>query len=159
MLTAIVVASRVGAAIAAELGSMAVTEQIEALDALGLSPVQFLVVPRLLALVALLPLLTIIADVISILSGLYVASGIAHISHDSFITSMRLTITPLDVEKGLLKTVFFAVIIVVIGAYQGMQTRGGAAGVGRATTGAVVISIILIFGANLLLSYILFGVS
>ncbi|MGH7707172.1 MAG: MlaE family ABC transporter permease [Vulcanimicrobiaceae bacterium] len=157
MLTAVVVASRVGAAIAAELGSMAVTEQIEALEALGFSPAQMLVVPRLLALLAMLPLLTVMADIVSIVGGMYIAYVVAHISYDSFITSMRQTITFLDFEKGLLKTLVFAVIIGLIGAYQGMRTRGGAAGVGRATTGAVVISIILIFAANFVLSYIMFG--
>ena len=156
MLSAVVVAGRTGAAIAAELGSMVVTEQIEALLSLGLSPTRMLVVPRLVALVAMLPLLTVMAVVVSILGGMWVANITAHISTESFITSARQALPFGDVLKGLAKTLVFAVIIAIIGAYQGLQTRGGAAGVGKSTTGAVVTSIILIFVFNFALSYILF---
>ncbi|HEX3468041.1 MAG TPA: ABC transporter permease [Candidatus Elarobacter sp.] len=157
MLSAVVVAGRTGAAIAAELGSMVVTEQIEALQALGLSPTRMLVVPRLVALVAMLPLLTILADIVSIVGGMWVASVTAHISNESFLESARGGLPFADVLRGLLKSVVFAVIIAIIGAYQGLQTRGGAAGVGKSTTGAVVTSIILIFMFNFALSYLLFG--
>lgn len=157
MLSAVVVAGRVGAAIAAEMGSMVVTEQIEALQSLGLAPARFLVVPRLLALMIMLPLLTIFADVVSIGGGMWIANAYAHISYDSFLTSARQTIGIDDVLKGLLKSLIFAIIIAMIGAYQGLQTKGGAAGVGKATTGAVVISIIMIFITNFLMSYFLFG--
>jgi phospholipid/cholesterol/gamma-HCH transport system permease protein len=157
MLSAVVVAGRTGAAIAAELGSMVVTEQIEALQSLGLSPTRMLVVPRLVALVVMLPLLTILADIISIIGGMWVAGVYAHISQESFITSARSALPFSDVLKGLFKSVVFAVIIAMIGSYQGLSTRGGAAGVGKATTGAVVTSIILIFIFNFALSYILFG--
>jgi phospholipid/cholesterol/gamma-HCH transport system permease protein len=157
MLSAVVVAGRTGAAIAAELGSMVVTEQIEALQSLGLSPVRMLVVPRLLALIVMLPLLTVLADIVSILGGMWVAGIYAHISQESFITSARAALPFEDVLKGLFKSVVFAVIIAMIGAYQGLTTRGGAAGVGKATTGAVVTSIILIFMFNFALSYVLFG--
>jgi phospholipid/cholesterol/gamma-HCH transport system permease protein len=156
MLSAVVVAGRAGAAIAAEFGSMVVTEQIEALQALGLSPVRMLVVPRLLALVIMLPLLTIFADIISILGGMWIAQASAHVSFESFIVSARQALPFTDVLKGLLKSIVFAVIIVAIGSYQGLATRGGAAGVGKATTGAVVTSIILIFIFNFAMSYILF---
>ncbi|BDE06468.1 ABC transporter permease [Vulcanimicrobium alpinum] len=157
MLSAVVVAGRTGAAIAAELGSMVVTEQIEALQSLGLSPTRMLVVPRLLALVAMLPLLCILADIVSIVGGMWVANIYAHISTESFITSARSVLPFNDVLKGLIKSAVFGVIIAIIGAYQGLSTRGGAAGVGKATTGAVVTSIILIFIFNFLLSYILYG--
>ncbi len=157
ILTAVVVAGRAGAAIAAELGSMVVTEQIEALEALGLSPVQFLVVPRLIALVVILPLLTLIGDIVAIVGGMYLANKTAHISYGEFITSVRQGSAFNDYLKGMLKAVFFAVIIVIIGCYQGLGVRGGAAGVGKATTGAVVTSIILIFITNFALSLILFG--
>jgi phospholipid/cholesterol/gamma-HCH transport system permease protein len=159
MLSAVVVAGRTGAAIAAELGSMVVTEQIEALQSLGLSPTRMLVVPRLLALVVMLPLLTVLADIVSIVGGMWVAGVYAHISQESFITSARAAVPFEDVLKGLFKSVVFAVIIAMIGSYQGLQTRGGAAGVGKATTGAVVTSIILIFMFNFALSYVLFGSS
>jgi phospholipid/cholesterol/gamma-HCH transport system permease protein len=157
MLSAVVVAGRTGAAIAAELGSMVVTEQIEALQALGLSPTRMLVVPRLVALVVMLPLLTIFAVIVSIIGGMWVANLYAHISNESFIASARSVLPFTDVLKGLLKSVVFAIIIAIIGAYQGLTTRGGAAGVGKSTTGAVVTSIILIFIFNFLLSYVLFG--
>jgi phospholipid/cholesterol/gamma-HCH transport system permease protein len=157
MLSAVVVAGRTGAAIAAELGSMVVTEQIEALQSLGLSPTRMLVVPRLLALVVMLPLLTILADIVSIIGGMWVAGIYAHISQESFITSARQAVPFADVLRGLFKSAVFGVIIAIIGSYQGLQTRGGAAGVGKATTGAVVTSIILIFIFNFALSYILFA--
>lgn len=157
MLGAVVVAGRVGSAIAAELGSMVVTEQIEALRSMGLQPARFLVVPRLLALLLMLPLLTIFADVVSILGGMWVAGAYAHISYDSYISSVRQAIDMSDVLKGVLKSVVFAAIIALIGAYQGLSTRGGAAGVGQAVTSAVVLSIILIFVSNFVLSFLLFG--
>ncbi|MBV9647470.1 MAG: ABC transporter permease [Candidatus Eremiobacteraeota bacterium] len=157
MLSAVVVAGRTGAAIAAELGSMVVTEQIEALEALGLSPVQMLVVPRLLALAIMLPILTSFADIVSVVGGMYLANTVAHISFETFISSARQAVTFTDVLKGLLKAGVFGCIIALIGSYQGLQTRGGAAGVGRATTGAVVTSIILIFAANFIMSFLLFG--
>jgi phospholipid/cholesterol/gamma-HCH transport system permease protein len=157
MLTAVVVAGRVGAAIAAELGSMVVTEQIEALRSMGLEPSRFLVVPRLVALLLMLPLLTIFADVVSILGGMWIAQTYAHVSYDSFIASVRQSIDFVDVIKGLLKAFVFAAIIAMVGAYQGLATRGGAAGVGQSTTFAVVLAIILIFVSNFVLSFLLFG--
>jgi phospholipid/cholesterol/gamma-HCH transport system permease protein len=157
MLTAVVVAGRVGAAIAAEIGSMVVTEQIEALRSMGLEPSRFLVVPRLLAMLVMLPLLTIFADVVSIVGGMWIAQTYAHISSDTFLSSARQLVGFEDVLKGLIKAVVFAAIIAVVGAYQGLSTRGGAAGVGQSTTGAVVLSIILIFISNFILSFLLFG--
>ncbi len=157
MLTGVVVAGRAGAAIAAEIGSMAVTEQLEALKALGLSPVRMLVVPRLIALLLMLPLLTIFADIVSIIGGMWLAKAAAGISYETFLQSARDNTPFLDYVKGLFKAVVFAAIIVIIGCYQGFGVRGGAAGVGKATTGAVVTSIILIFMANFILSMILFG--
>jgi phospholipid/cholesterol/gamma-HCH transport system permease protein len=157
MLSGVVVAGRAGAAIAAELGSMVVTEQIEALHALGLSPTRMLVVPRIVALVIMLPLLTIIADVVSIGGGMWLAKAIAHISYTTFIDSARSAVHFSDVLRGLVKSACFGAIIGLVGSHQGLQTRGGAAGVGAATTQAVVTSIILIFIANFLLSYVLYG--
>jgi len=156
MLSAVVVAGRAGAAIAAELGSMVVTEQIEALESLGLSPVRMLVVPRLIALIVMMPILTVLADIIAIVGGGYLAHTLAGIPYDTFVGSIRSYSHYSDFLKGLVKAVVFGGIIVLIGCYQGLSTRGGAAGVGRATTGAVVISIILIFMSNFLMSLILF---
>lgn len=157
MLTAVVVAGRVCAAIAAEIGSMVVTEQVEALQSLGLAPVRFLVVPRLLALMIMLPLLTVFADVVGVYGGAWIAHAQAHISYDDFMSSARQTIGFEDVVKGLFKSVIFGVIIALIGSYQGLTTSGGAAGVGKSTTSAVVTSIILIFIINFIMSYFLYG--
>ncbi len=157
MLTAVVVAGRVCAAIAAEIGSMVVTEQVEALQSLGLAPVRFLVVPRLLALMIMLPLLTVFADVIGVMGGQWIAHAQAHISYDDFMSSARQTIGFEDVVKGLFKSVVFGIIIALVGSYQGLTTSGGAAGVGKSTTSAVVICIILIFIINFVMSYFLYG--
>src|SRR5580700_6869725 len=127
---------------------MVVTEQIEALQALGLSPVRMLVVPRLLAMLVMLPMLTIFAEIVGIIGGMYIAQTYAHISNESFLNSMRFALPFGDVVRGLLKSFVFAIIIVAIGSYNGLNTRGGAAGVGRATTSAVVTAIILIFAFN-----------
>lgn len=157
MLTGIVVAGRAGSAIAAEIGSMVVTEQIEALRSMGIEPARYLVVPRLLALLVMLPLLTVFADVVSIIGGMWVAKAYANISYSDFMLSARTSISMADVDKGLFKAVVFAVIIALVGSYQGLRTRGGAAGVGKSTTGAVVIAMILIFIANFALSFLLYG--
>jgi phospholipid/cholesterol/gamma-HCH transport system permease protein len=157
MLTGVVVAGRSGSAIAAEIGSMVVTEQIEALTSMGLEVPRFLVLPRLLAMVVMLPLLTIFADVISVLGGMWIAQTYAHISPDTFMASVRETIGFGDMLKGVIKSIVFGAIVALVGAYQGLSTRGGAAGVGDSTTGAVVISIILIFVSNFVLSFLLFG--
>ncbi len=159
MLTGIVVAGRAGSAIAAEIGSMVVTDQVEALRSMGIEPARYLVVPRLLALVVMLPLLTIFADVISIIGGAWVAKIFAHIGYSDFMQSARTTISMGDVEKGLIKTVVFAAIIALVGSFQGLRTRGGAAGVGKSTTGAVVVSMMLIFISNFALSVLLYGSS
>ena len=157
LLSGVVVAGRAGAAIAAELGSMVVTEQVEALEARGLAPVQMLVVPRLLALAIMMPILTIFADIVSVVGGMWLAGTVAHISNETFIQSARQTVGIEDVLKGVFKAFVFGIIIAIVGSYQGLGTRGGAAGVGKATTGAVVISIILIFAANFTMSFLLFG--
>lgn len=157
MLTAVVVAGRVCAAIAAEIGSMVVTEQVEALQSLGLAPVRFLVVPRLLALMIMLPLLTVFADVVGVYGGAWIAHAQAHISYDDFMSSARQTIGFEDVVKGLFKSVIFGIVIALVGSYQGLTTKGGAAGVGKSTTNAVVTCIILIFIINFVMSYFLYG--
>ncbi|HET7813911.1 MAG TPA: ABC transporter permease [Candidatus Baltobacteraceae bacterium] len=157
MLTAVVVAGRVCAAIAAEIGSMVVTEQVEALQSLGLAPVRFLVVPRVLSLMIMLPLLTVFADVIGVMGGEWIANAQAHIAYNDFMSSARQTIGFEDVVKGLFKSVVFGIIIALIGSYQGLTTTGGAAGVGKSTTSAVVTCIILIFFVNFVMSYFLYG--
>ncbi|MFH1868505.1 MAG: ABC transporter permease [Candidatus Omnitrophota bacterium] len=148
VLTAIVVAGRVGASITAELGSMKVTEQIDALETLATNPVKYLVVPRFIAIVFMLPLLTVYADFIGMFGGYVVGVFKLHISSNMY---LNMTTNPLgikDVFTGLLKSVVFAVIIVIVGCYEGFRTSGGAEGVGRSTTLSVVTSFILIIAAD-----------
>ncbi len=148
VLTALVIAGRIGAAITAEIGSMQVNEQIEALDTMAINPVRFLVVPKLLALFLMLPCLTVIGDVAGMIGGYIV--GVFNLKINSYLylqTSFNY-LTLKDIYTGLSKSFIFAVIIVLVGCYQGFHTRGGAVGVGRATTISVVTSFILIIIAD-----------
>lgn len=156
VLTGIVVAARVGSAIAAEIGTMKVTEQIDALRSLGTSPIQYLVVPRFLALVIMLPVLTMMGMIVGSFGG-YVVATINGVSGPTFLNSARVWLVVRDVVMGLLKTVFFGAFIATVGTQQGLATTGGAAGVGRCTMNAVVLSMILIYISNFFLAYIMFG--
>jgi phospholipid/cholesterol/gamma-HCH transport system permease protein len=156
VLTAVVMAARSGSAIAAELGSMKVTEQIDALRALAVSPVRYLVVPRLLAGVVMLPALTAIADLVGTTGG-YIVAVMNGVAGGGFLSTLKTQVVPYDVFMGMLKTVFFAVVIVVVGAQQGLRTSGGATGVGKSTTSSVVISIVVIYILNFFLAYVMFG--
>lgn len=155
VLTAVVVAARAGSAMAAEIGSMKVTEQVDALRALAVDPVQYLVAPRLLAAIIMLPVITLIANLVGTAGG-YLVAIINGVPSESFLSSLRVLADTDDVARGLVKTVFFAVIIAIVGCYEGLRTRGGATGVGKSTTRAVVLSIVLIYISNFFLAYILF---
>jgi len=156
VLTAVVVAARSGSAIAAEIGSMKVTEQIDALRALAVSPVRYLIVPRLLAAIIMLPAVTIFADVVGIAGG-YAIAVINGVAGGGFVGTLKSWVLPYDVYMGLIKTIFFAAVIVIVGAQQGLLARGGATGVGRSTTNSVVISIVIIYILNFFLAYVMFG--
>ncbi len=156
VLTGIVVAARAGSAIAAEIGTMKVTEQIDALRSLGTSPIQYLAVPRLLALVIMLPVLTMIGMIIGSFGG-YVVATMNGVSGGSFLSSTRVWLDVYDVLMGLIKTVFFGAFIATVGTQQGLAASGGAAGVGRRTMNSVVISMILIYISNFFLAYVMFG--
>jgi len=148
VLTALVVAGRAGSSIAAELGTMKVTEQIEALETMAIHPVRFLVVPRFLALLVMVPMLTILGDLSGIFGGYLVGMGSLNISSDLY---MQVTFNYLelkDIYTGLLKAVVFGIIIALVSCYEGLNAKGGAEGVGRATTRSVVISFILIIVAD-----------
>ncbi len=148
VLTALVMAGRVGAAITAELGTMRVTEQIDALESLSTDPVNYLAVPRMVALLVMLPILVIYADLVGILGGYLVGVYKLGIGSNLY---MNMTWDPLrlkDVFTGLFKAAVFAVIIGGIACYEGFETQGGAEGVGRSTTLSVVISFILIITAD-----------
>lgn len=155
VLTGVVVAARAGSAIAAELGTMKVTEQIDALRALAVSPVQYLVVPRLLAAIIMVPLVCGLADAGGIFGGYWI-SGTQGVLGVTYLESIKQFLAPADFLKGIVKTLVFGVIIALVGCHQGLATRGGATEVGRATTNAVVLSIVLIYIANFVLTYFMF---
>lgn len=148
VLTAMVVAGRVGASITAELGTMKVTEQIDALYSLGSDPVKYLVVSRFIAGVCMLPLLTIMADFIGMFGGYVVAVFRLGITSSLYIHDSFNVLVMKDVLTGLTKSVAFGAIIVIVGCYQGFRARGGAEGVGRATTLSVVTSLVLIIASD-----------
>lgn len=148
VLTALVIAGRVGAAITAEVGTMRVTEQIDALQTLGTDPVRYLVVPRLVALVTMLPLLTLYADGIGILGGYLVGVYKLGIGSSMYMNMTWDALRFKDVTTGLFKAVVFGLIIATIACYEGFETSGGAEGVGRSTTLSVVVSFILIIAAD-----------
>ena len=148
VLTALVIAGRVGAAITAELGTMRVTEQIDALQTLATDPVRYLVTPRLLALVVMLPVLTLYADTIGILGGYLVAVYKLGIGSSLYMTMTQNALRFKDFFTGLFKAIVFAIIIATVACREGFETTGGAEGVGRSTTLSVVISFILIIAAD-----------
>ena len=158
MLTAIVVAGRAGSAITAEIGSMKVTEQIDALKMLAVSPVGYLVVPRVLAMLFMVPILTLFSDISGLIGGSIVANESAGIPYQVFWDSVRRMTLTEDLMKGLLKSVIFGLEVSIISCFQGLRTGRGAAGVGKATTGSVVISMVVIFITNYVLSLFLFTV-
>ena len=158
VLTALVVAGRVGASITAELGTMKVTEQIDALETLAANPVKYLVVPRFIALCLMLPLLTVYADFIGIVGGYII--GVYKLLIGSTIY-IQMTFDPLvfkDVFSGLLKSFIFAIIICIISCYEAFKTEGGAEGVGKSTTLSVVTSFILIIAADCLFTALFYFV-
>lgn len=157
MLTAIVVAARVGSAIAAEIGTMAVTEQVDALRSLGVSPVRYLVVPRFLAAVLMLPVLTVFADAAGIAGGWIVSVLGADVRSSVYLNSVFNMLGQRDLFLGLAKTFVFGAIIAVVGCAQGLRTTGGASGVGRSTTAAVVTSIVLVYVADYIMAELMFG--
>ena len=144
VLTAWMIAGRNGSGIASELGSMKVTEQIDAMRALGTDPIQKLVTPRLIATSVVLPLLTIIADFMGILGGYVIASLLLQITADQYWSLAWRSLVWNDVAQGLLKPLAFGIIISLVACYYGMSTTGGTQGVGRATTQAVVMAQIFV---------------
>jgi phospholipid/cholesterol/gamma-HCH transport system permease protein len=152
VLTALMVTGRVGSAIAAELGSMTVSQQIDAMRALGTDPVRKLVAPRIIALIITLPLLTVVADVVGIGGGWTVATGLYGMSSSSFFTSVRDGITTDDILGGVIKPIVFALIVGAIACHKGLSTEGGTVGVGRSTTRAVVTASIIVIVADFFLA-------
>lgn len=144
VLTSLLVGGRVGSGITAEIGSMKVTEQIDAMRTLGADPIKKLVVPRFIAAVISFPFLTIIADLAGIVGAMIMAEIELGVTPRLFISGMAGWVFISDLLSGILKTVFFGSIVATIGCYIGMNTEGGTQGVGRATTLTVVVSLVLI---------------
>jgi len=157
LLTAIIIAGRFGSAIAAEIGTMKVGEEIDALKTMGLNPIHFLVVPRFLALFIMLPALTLISDFVGIFGAYIFSIGPLDISSIRFINQTIEALVMKDLITGLIKTGVFAVIISFIGCYEGFIVEGGAEGVGKSTTNSVVASIFLIITADVVFTALFYS--
>ncbi len=157
VIAGLMVAGRVAAAIAAEIGTMRVTEQIDALTTLATNPIKYLVVPRLIAAVVSMPILVAIADSIGVFGGYVVSTQSLGFSGGIYLKNTVDFVTHQDVTSGLIKAAVFGFIIALMGCYNGFNSKGGAQGVGAATTNAVVSASILILAANYLLTSVLFS--
>jgi len=156
VLTALMVNGRAGSAMAAELGTMRVTEQIDALYVMATNPIKYLIVPRIIAGIVMLPVLTIVSDFLGILGGYFVGVILLNINSGMFVANILEYLDLDDIFHGLTKSAFFGLILTHIGCYEGFYTKGGAEGVGKATTQAVVISSVLILISDYFLTSIMF---
>ncbi len=156
VLTSLMVTARAGSAMAAELGTMRVTEQIDALYVMATNPVKHLIVPRVIAGVLMVPLLTVVSDFTGILGGYFVGVHILGINSGIFIKNITRLVELNDIYNGLVKAACFGLILSLIGCYKGFNTYGGAEGVGRATTEAVVLASISILISDYFLTAIMF---
>ena len=155
VIAGIMVAGRCGSAMAAQIGTMAVTEQIDALKMLSVHPTNYLVIPRVIAGITMLPVLAIVCMWSGIFGGMLIATT-EHISSVAFMHSVAEFVKPQDMIDGMAKTPVFGLIIALVACQQGMRTSEGAVGVGRATTNTVVISMVLIYIANFLLARVMY---
>ncbi|HEV2378481.1 MAG TPA: ABC transporter permease [Terriglobia bacterium] len=158
VLTALVVAGRVSSGIASEIGSMLVSEQIDALRAMGTDPQRKLVAPRLLATIVTLPLLTILSDFVALLGAYIISLTIAHLTSAEFWSPAYQSLDYHDVTQGLLKPFFFAIVIALVGCFQGLETTGGTEGVGKSTTQAVVVASVVILVLDFFITQFLIGI-
>ncbi|MGI6394251.1 MAG: MlaE family ABC transporter permease [bacterium] len=154
VITAIVLIAKNGSAMTAEIGSMKVTEQIDAMETMAVNPVRYLVIPRIFASLAVFPALTALANVVGILGGFIVAKTSSMINNAAFLHTMYFWVDPDDIWTGLVKAFFFGFIVSTICCFHGLKTKGGAKGVGSATTTAVVISTVTILIADYIMTYI-----
>lgn len=156
VLAGIMVAARCGSAMAAQIGTMAVTEQIDALRSLNVHPTNYLVLPRLIAGVTMLPILGLVGMYAGVLGGYLVSVPLTGVPSGSFWSSIRQFVEPSDFVGGMLKTVVFGLVVALVACQQGLRTKGGAVGVGRATTNTVVITMVLIYVLNYFLTAVLY---
>jgi len=155
-ITALMVTGRAGSAMAAELGTMRVTEQIDALYTMSVNPLQYLVMPRILAGIVMLPFLTIVSDFIGVVGGYFVGVELLKINSGIFMARIVEFVDLGDIFNGLAKSAVFGLILSLVGCYKGFNTTGGAAGVGRATTQSVVISSVSILISDYFLTAVMF---
>lgn len=156
VLTSLMVTARAGSAMAAELGTMRVTEQIDALSVMATNPVKHLIVPRVIAGVVMVPILTIVSDFVGILGGYFVGVIILNINSGIFVKNITRYVELDDIFNGLIKAAVFGLILSLVGCYKGFNTSGGAEGVGRATTEAVVLASVTILVSDYFLTAIMF---
>lgn len=152
VLTALIVGGRIGSGMTAEIGTMKVTEQIDALRSMAADPVKKLVAPKLVATLVMLPVLTIIGDGLGILGGLVIATFTLNLTPGLYLNDVFEALTFADVGSGIAKSFFFAYFIAIVGCYNGLNTAGGADGVGRATTNTVVLAAILVLVSDFFLT-------
>lgn len=155
VLAATMLSGRVGSAMAAVLGTMRVTEQIDALVSMGANPIHYLVVPRFLACLLLIPALTIMADFMGIVGGYFFSTVVLDIDHYQYLNNSRSFVRGWDFFLGIFKSFFFGAIIAIVSCYRGFHCQPGAEGVGRAATAAFVISFVLILAVDLMLNIFL----
>lgn len=154
LLTAFILTSRVGAAMAAELGTMSVTEQVDAIRAMGVDPLTYLVAPRFAACVVMMPVLAVFTNVTGILAAAWMSIGVLGVNPTFYFRNMRAYTDPWDLTSGLIKAVFFGMIIASVACYQGLRAKKGAEGVGKATTATVVASAVLVLLADFVLTIV-----
>lgn len=155
LLTGIMIASRIGAAFTAELGTMKVAEEIEAIEAMGVGPLRFLVAPRLVALLCLMPSLVVVSNLTALIGGGLISWWALEISVRTFAEDVLESLLLRDVVSGLLKSLLFGAIVGLIACYKGLNVRGGAAGVGEATTSSVVTSVTTVIGFDTIFNLVL----
>jgi phospholipid/cholesterol/gamma-HCH transport system permease protein len=156
VLTSFMVTGRAGSAMAAEIGAMRVTEQIDALFAMAVNPIKYLIVPRVLASIVVVPILTAIADFVGIMGGYFMGVTILGINAGAFVANMEKYVELNDIYHGIIKAAVFGLILSIIGCYKGYTATGGAEGVGKATTQSVVQSAVAILAANYFLTAAMF---
>jgi phospholipid/cholesterol/gamma-HCH transport system permease protein len=156
VLTAVILAGRVGSAFAAEIGTMKVTEQIDALLMLKTDPIDYLVIPRLLACLIMLPILTLLSLITGMSGGMLIATRIYNLSDTVFLDSARDFLDIWDIGSAMIKACCFGMLIAIVGCSWGLTTTGGAKGVGQSTTTAVVTALLVIFVSNFFLSWVMF---
>ncbi|MCA9254824.1 MAG: ABC transporter permease [Phycisphaerales bacterium] len=156
LLTGVVFSGFAGASIAAELGTMVEGEEIKALRAIALNPIRFLVVPRLVATIIMLALLTVVADAVGVLGGLITSRFVLNVPTDTYLNYTQAAVFPSDFISGIVKAGVFGLMILIIAAYEGLNARGGAEGVGLATTNTVVKSIVALISADVVFTAIFY---